>query len=159
MKTDVRVTLRALTPTPQGVGVFLSDGLKIIAIFVDPLVAQAIALGAEGVRPPRPLTHDLAMSLLAGFGARLTKVIVHELRGETFYARLCLSQENEAGRHLFEVDARPSDAIALALRQPCPMYVRREVWDQAGDMSWALEQALKNGEGESRNPESPKGEP
>ncbi len=159
MKTDVRVTLRALAPTPQGVGVFLSDGLKVIAIFVDPLVAQAIALGAEGVRPPRPLTHDLAMSLLAGFGARLTKVIVHELRGETFYARLCLSQENESGRHLFEVDARPSDAIALALRQPCPMYVRREVWDQAGDMSWALEQAQKNGEGESRNPEPTKGEP
>jgi hypothetical protein len=66
--------------------------------------------------------------------------VVNELRDDTFYARLYLSQSNELGRSVVEIDARPSDSIAIALQQHCPIYVSRSVWDAAEDMTWALEQ-------------------
>ena len=142
MKDEIQVTVKALLPTPQGVGVFLSDGSpKVIAIFVDPFVAAAIEMYARKLPKPRPLTHDLIVNLLAGLGARVTKVVINELKGETFFARIYLLQESEQGRHVIEIDARPSDSIAMAIQQQCPIFVRREVWEQAEDASWALSQA------------------
>lgn len=159
MKPDIRVTLKALLPTPQGVGVFLADGLKVIAVFVDPFVAAAITMFAQEMKKPRPLTHDLVASILSGLGARITKVVINDLQGDTFFARIYLLQENEMGRSVVEIDARPSDSIALAIQQKCPIYVAARVWDRAEDASWALRQARdasENGdpsEGESRGME------
>ncbi|MBM4155037.1 MAG: bifunctional nuclease family protein [Lentisphaerae bacterium] len=141
VKPDVLVTLKALLPTPQGVGVFLSDGLKTIAIFVDPYVAAAITMFAQKVRKPRPLTHDFIVAMLSGFGARATKVVINDLKGDTFFARVYLLQESELGRGVVEIDARPSDSIALAIQQKCPIYVAAGVWDHAEDATWALQQA------------------
>jgi len=155
MKPDVRVTLKALLPTPQGVGVFLSDGLKVIAVFVDPFVAAAITMFAQEMKKPRPLTHDLMASILSGLGARITKVVINDLQGDTFFARIYLLQENELGRSVVEIDARPSDSIALAIQQKCPIYVAAQVWDRAEDASWALQQARDA----SENTEPPDGGP
>ncbi len=141
MKPDVRVTLRALVPTPRGVGVFLTDGQKVIVLFVDHFVASAIAMFANDVVPPRPLPHNLIVAILAGLGARVTKVVINDLKDDTFYARLYIVQETEHGRNLIEVDARPSDSIALALQQRCPIWVAASVWEKTEDASWALKQA------------------
>jgi hypothetical protein len=152
MKPEIPVTIRALVPTPQGVGVFLTDGekQKTIAIFIDPYVAAALTMFAKGLKAPRPQTHDLIVSILAGLGARVQKVVINDLKDDTFYARLYLLQENEMGRHLVEIDARPSDSMALAIQQRCPIFVAADVWERAGDMSWALDQAMRQAEEEEK---------
>lgn len=141
MKDAIPVQIRALVPSPQGVGVFLSDGHKVIAIFVDHFVAAAITMFARGIKAPRPLTHDLIVNMLAGLGARVQKVVINDLKEDTFFARLHLIQEGELGRNLIEIDARPSDSMALAIQQRCPIFVAGAVWERAEDMTWALEQA------------------
>ena len=119
---------------------------KTITIFVDHGVAAAITMFMHGIKKPRPLTHDLMASILAGLDIRITKVVVNDLRDDTFFARLYLLQENELGRQVAEIDARPSDSIALALQQACPIFVAKHVWDATEDMTWALEQARKQSE-------------
>lgn len=152
---ELPVEIRGLVPTPTGCGVFLGNGGKTITIFVDHGVAAAITMFLHGIKKPRPLTHDLIASILAGLDIRITKVVVNDLKEDTFFARLYLLQENELGRHMAEVDARPSDSIALALQQRCPIYVAKHVWDATEDMTWALEQARKHAEeNESGEPDS-----
>ena len=158
MAGDVPVTLRGLLPTPQGVGVFLGNDQKVMAIFVDHLVAAAMTMAIKDLSPPRPLTHDLLVNVLAGFGVRVRKVVINDLKDETFFARLHLVQENELGRNLVEIDARPSDSIVLALRHRCPIVVARSVWDAAEDMTWALDQAKERAE-EDRRKDEESGDP
>ncbi len=145
-KEDIPVTVKGLVPTPTGCGVFLSAEEKTITIFVDHSVAAAITMFMHGIKKPRPLTHDLIANMLAGLEVRVEKVVVNDLKEDTFFARLYLVQESELGRHVVEIDARPSDSIAIALQQGCPVYVARHVWDAAEDMTWALEQAQKEAE-------------
>jgi len=141
MPDDIPVVIRGLLPTPTGVGVFLGSNGKTIAIFVDQSVGMAISLSMRKIKPPRPLTHDLVASIFAGLGVRVQKIVVNDLKEDTFFARLYLVQENELGRSVLEVDARPSDSIAIAVQHDTPIYVARQVWDKAQDMTWALEQA------------------
>lgn len=143
---EIQVTVKGIVPTPSGCGVFLSNGDKVIAIFVDHSVAAAITMFIHGVKKPRPLTHDLIANIFAGLDVRVQKVLVNDLKDDTYFARLYLLQENELGRNVVELDARPSDSIAIALQQECPIYVSRHVWDRAEDMTWALEQAQAAGE-------------
>ena len=138
---EVLVEVKGLVPTQSGVGVFLGHGNKVIAIFVDHSVAAAITMFMHKLKKPRPLTHDLIGSILAGLGVKAQKILVNDLKDDTFFARLFLVQENELGRNLVEVDSRPSDAIAIALQQGCPIYVNSAVWERAEDMSWALKQS------------------
>ena len=137
----VQVQVRGIVLTPTGCGVFLGAAGKVIAIFVDHSVAAAITMALHGVKKPRPLTHDLIRNILAGLGARVEKVLINDLKDDTFFARLYLVQENELGRNVVEIDARPSDAMAIALQHECPVFVARTVWDAADDMTWALDQA------------------
>ena len=141
MTKDILVKVKGLVPTQTGCGVFLGDGTKVIAIFVDNSVAAAITMFLHGVKKPRPLTHDLIANVFAGLGAKVQKVVINDLKDDTFFARLYLLQENELGRNVVEVDARPSDSIAIALQQKCPVYIAQAVWEKAEDMTWALEQA------------------
>ncbi len=143
MTDDISVSIKGLIPTPSGCGVFLTDGVKVIAIFVDHSVAAAITMAMHDVKKPRPLTHDLIGNVMAGFGIRLRKVLINDLKDDTYFARLFLEQENELGRSIVEIDARPSDSIALALHQRCPIAVLPDVWERAEDMTWALEQAAR----------------
>lgn len=147
MADEVQVQIRGLVPTPTGCGVFLGSDGKTIAIFVDHSVAAAITMSMHKIKKPRPLTHDLISNIFSGLGVRVERVVVNDLKEDTFFARLFLVQENELGRSVLEIDARPSDSIAIALQHQCPIYVARAVWDRAEDMSWALEQAQAREEG------------
>lgn len=100
---------------------------KAIPIWVGAFEAQAIALELQGVPPPRPLTHDLVKTILEQVGVGFEKIVVSELKGNTYYARIHLTA---AGKPL-EVDSRPSDAIALALRFHRPIFVAKGLLDSA----------------------------
>lgn len=149
MSEEIPVQIRDLVPTPTGIGVFLSHASKTIAIFVDQHVGMAITMAMRKIKPPRPLTHDLIAHIFAGLGVRVQKVVVNDLKDDTFYARLFLIQENELGKNMLEIDARPSDSIAIAVHHGSPIYVARHVWEKAQDMSWALEM------GQSKDSEQP----
>jgi bifunctional DNase/RNase len=154
MKREIPITVKALVPTQTGCGVFLSDGVKVIAIFVDHSVAAAITMAMHEIKKPRPLTHDLIGNVLAGLGVSLQKVVINDLQEDTYFARLFLVQQLEAGgRNMLEVDARPSDSIALALQGKAPIYILEEVLARADDMSWALEQQGGSGDDPAPNPD------
>jgi uncharacterized protein len=101
---------------------------RYLPIWIGPFEANAIALKITGQTPERPITHDLMQAALAEFGIRLSRIVVTSLSGEVFYARLHVQQD---GRET-DIDSRPSDAIALAVRFECPIFVSREVLDRAG---------------------------
>ena len=151
---DIRVSVKGLVPTPTGCGVFLTNGEKTIAIFVDHSVAAAITMSIHKVKKPRPLTHDLISNIFVGLGVTVQKIVVNDLKDDTFFARLYLCQENELGKNVLEIDARPSDSIALALAHEAPIFVSPDVWRRAEDMAWALDQAGKEKPGEDAGEES-----
>jgi bifunctional DNase/RNase len=100
-----------------------SDSETVLPIWVGVYEANAIALEIEKVATPRPMTHDLLKNLLIGLETSVRKVVVTELKDDTFYAVIWL----ERGGEIISVDSRPSDALALALRMDCPIYVEEEV--------------------------------
>jgi bifunctional DNase/RNase len=100
-----------------------NDSEAVLPIWVGVYEANAIALEIEKVSTPRPMTHDLLRNLLVGLEATVAKVVVTELREDTFYAVIWLDR----GGEIISIDARPSDAIALALRMDCPIFVEDEV--------------------------------
>jgi len=100
---------------------------RVLPIWVGIFEANAIALELEKTATPRPMTHDLLQNLARGLNAEVRKVVVSELRDDTFYAVIWMDHAGET----VTMDARPSDAIALALRWDCPIYVNRVVLDNA----------------------------
>jgi len=100
-----------------------NDSETVLPIWVGVYEANAIALEIEKVSTPRPMTHDLLRNLLVGLEATVAKVVVTELRDDTFYAVIWLDR----GGEIITIDARPSDAIALALRMDCPIFVEDDV--------------------------------
>jgi bifunctional DNase/RNase len=100
-----------------------SDSETVLPIWVGVYEANAIALEIEKVSTPRPMTHDLLKNLLIGLETTVRKVVVTELKDDTFYAVIWL----ERGGEIISIDSRPSDALALALRMDCPIYVEEEV--------------------------------
>jgi len=103
------------------------DGNRRLPIIIGQFEAQAIALEMEGIKPPRPLTHDLLKSVIDNLGGTVVEIIVNELRENTFYAKIVLDVSGLTN----EVDARPSDAIALAVRADAPIYVTEAVMEAA----------------------------
>lgn len=103
-----------------------NEGLRRLPIVIGAFEAQAIALEMEGVKPPRPMTHDLLRTVIESLGATLVEVVINDLQDGTFYAQLILDSTG------VEIDARPSDAIALAVRFNVPIFVMQEVFDEAG---------------------------
>lgn len=103
---------------------------RVLPIWIGPMEGNAIALGMERVKTPRPMTHDLMKNLLDEFHVQVTKVVVTDLREDTFYAVIYLSVN---GREL-QIDARPSDAIALAVRTEVPIYCAERVMEAAADL-------------------------
>ncbi len=124
---DVEMKIRGLVmdPSTSMPIVILKDLTSdvVLPIWVGLYEANAIALEIEKTTTPRPMTHDLARNLIQGLNATVEKVVVNELRNDTFYAVIWLRQDNET----VTLDARPSDAIALALRCDCPIYVSEDV--------------------------------
>lgn len=99
------------------------EGDSVVPIWVGEYEANAIALEIEKITTPRPMTHDLLKNMLTGFGATVHKVVVTELKEDTFYAVIWAEREGQT----ISIDSRPSDALALALRVDCPIYVDDEV--------------------------------
>jgi bifunctional DNase/RNase len=137
------VTVKGVMPTANGCAVFLGPETKTFVIYVDHSVGNAIQMTLAGVKKERPLTHDLIGHLLTGLGARLEHVVINDVSGGTFFARILLRMENELGKKIVEVDARPSDSIVLALQQKRPLFVARAVLDTVEDMTEILERVLK----------------
>jgi uncharacterized protein len=126
---EVRIRGLMLDPSNRSPIVVLNDlsGEVVLPIWVGLFEANAIALEIEKSTTPRPMTHDLLRNVIAGLNARVTRVVVGALRGDTFYATIWLDQTGE----VVAIDARPSDAIALALRSDCPIFISREVYEHA----------------------------
>ncbi len=103
------------------------DGERLLVLGIGFAEATSIAMAAEGVTPPRPMTHDLMLSLIQRLGGSLQRVLVHDMRGETFIGQM----EIDTSRGVLEVDARPSDCIALAIREDVPIMVSDVVLDLA----------------------------
>ncbi len=130
-------------PTSNGCAVFLGNAEKTFVIYVDSGIGQAIQQAVNGVRLERPMTHNLVVSILDGFEAGVERIIVNDVEDGTFFARLILSMENELGKKIIEIDARPSDSIVLALLTERPIFVARKVLDSVDDMTEILAKILK----------------
>jgi bifunctional DNase/RNase len=138
-KAVIEVRVRAVAAMSNGCAVFLGNEQKVFVMSVDSSVGAAIAMAMQDAPRQRPLTHDLIANVLGALGAKVQRVIVNDFQRDTYFARLILSAENErAEKRLIELDARPSDGIAVALQQRAPIYVNREVWQGVEDMTEAL---------------------
>lgn len=135
----VRVEPIALLPTQAGCAVFLGDGTKAIVFYIDPGVGASINASLSGHLPPRPLTHDLYLLTLEAFGAKVSRAVIVSMKDEIYYARLIIEAQNEImQRKIIELDARPSDCLAVVVRCGAPLYVVRDLWDSLQDMSQVL---------------------
>jgi uncharacterized protein len=144
-KSVVPVEVRTVLPFNAGRAVFIGNGEKVFVIYVDESVGQAITMFMNDTPKERPLTHDLMAHLLSAFGAKVERVIINDLKSETYFARLIVSCENELfEKKIIELDGRPSDCLALAIQQKAPVYVSREVWDEVEDRSDVLKQIEEN---------------
>ena len=125
MEVEMKIRGLMMDPVTNMPIVVLKDinGSSILPIWVGIYEANAIALEIEKVSTPRPMTHDLIKLLLLGMSTGVRKVVVSELKDDTFYAVIWLEKDGE----LISVDSRPSDALALALRLDCPIYVEEQV--------------------------------
>jgi bifunctional DNase/RNase len=138
-KPVVEVKVRALAAISGGCAVFLGNEDKVFVMFVDQSVGMAITMFMQDKPKERPLTHDLVANILRALEAKIERVIVNDLQRGTYYARLFLSAENELQqKKVIEIDARPSDCIAMATAQHAPIYVSLDVWDEVEDMTEAL---------------------
>lgn len=141
----VEVSVKGVMPTSNGCAVFLGNDRKTFVIYMDHAIGKTIQRTMNNESAQRPMTHDLMITLLDGLGAMVERVIINDVKDGTFYARLIVSMENELGKKIVEVDARPSDSIVLALSNKRPLYVERTVFDNMDDMTEILDRILKDG--------------
>ena len=121
---EVKVNGLFLTQS-QASGVILKemDGDRTLPIIIGEYEAQSIALGLENITPPRPITHDLVLSMLETLAVEMDRIIVSDLRNNTYFAIIQVRRKSK----VYEIDARPSDAIALAVRQNVKIFVEEDV--------------------------------
>lgn len=105
------------------------EGNRFLPVVIGIAEVNAIKLKLSGVKPPRPLTHDLLVSVIESLGSKLQRILIDRLHNNTFYAKLYLSGNN--GKEII-IDARPSDSVAIALRSGVPIFVEEEVLKEAG---------------------------
>jgi bifunctional DNase/RNase len=135
----IEAEIWTVAKTDQGNAVLVKPlvGDRAVPIFIGPLEAQNILLGLGEVDIPRPLTHDLMLHLLGELNAKLLRVVIHTLSEGTYYANLVLEHSGK----MTEVDARPSDALALAVRAACPIFIESELVAESGIAMDQLRQA------------------
>ena len=139
----VAIAIKGVMPTANGWAVFLGPEEKTFVIYVDHAVGNALQLAINGVKKDRPLTHDLLAHVLVGLGARLEHVVINDAVEGTFFARILIRMENELGKKIIEIDARPSDSLVMALQAKRPIFVLRSVLDKVEDMTDVLERVTK----------------
>jgi len=137
---EVKINGLFLTQS-QASGVILKElnGDRTLPIIIGEYEAQSIALGLENIKPPRPITHDLTLNIIDTFGAQIDRIIVTELKNNTYYAIVQLRRKMK----LYDIDSRPSDAIALAVRNNIPIYVAEEVMQKGAYTSEELQEIEK----------------
>lgn len=135
MEIEMRIRGLMLDPTTNMPIIVLKDvnSDAVLPIWVGVFEANAIALEIEKVSPPRPMTHDLLKNAITGLGATVERVVVTALRNDTFYAAVWASREGQP----VMIDARPSDAIALAMRTDAPIFVEESVLQSSRSISGA----------------------
>ncbi|MFT4546806.1 MAG: bifunctional DNase/RNase [Verrucomicrobiales bacterium] len=138
-KGVVEIEVKGVLPTTGGCGVFLGNDDKVFVIYVDQMVGVAITMFMRKAPKERPQTHDLMADILLALGGKVQRVVINHFDSGVYYARLIISCENELQeKKIIEIDARPSDSIALAVQQDAPIYVSQHVWDDAEDMGELL---------------------
>lgn len=150
----VLVDILGLSTNPASGGAYALilrevEGNRRLPIIIGQAEAQSIALEMEGIKPPRPLTHDLMKNIIASFGAELNDVLIDELRDGTFYAKLNIDNQ--------QIDSRPSDAIALAVRYGAQIFVAASVMDEAAFVPEEEEEDQKKEPGKAKqSPPAPR---
>ena len=134
----VSIGLKLIVPTPSGTALFLGDDAKVFVIYVDAHSGQLLADTLAGQKRERPLTHDLIGHIFTGFGVTVDRMVINHAGEGVFHSRLLLSMKNELGSKYVEIDARPSDALILCLRDKRPVAIIREVFESLEDMSELL---------------------
>ncbi|MFM8470615.1 MAG: bifunctional nuclease family protein [Limisphaerales bacterium] len=148
MKNEVvPVQIRGILPANSGCAIFVGNDEKVFVIQVEHNLGAVIGMFLRDQPKERPLTHDLMVNVFKGFGITVERVIITELKNSTYFARLILKQENELGRKLVEIDARPSDCLALAAAHKRPVFVAKPLFEQVEDMTEYLDK-LNEGTGE-----------
>ncbi len=146
MKNDVvPVQIRGILPANSGCAIFVGNDEKVFVIQVEHNMGAIIGMFLRDQPKERPLTHDLMNHIFKGFNITVERAVITELRNSTYFARLILKQSNELGTKLVEIDARPSDCLALATAQKKPVYVTSSLFSQVEDMSKWLEEINENG--------------
>jgi len=139
----VPVKIRGILPVNNGEAVFLGNKDKVFVIQIERSMGEVIKMFIQNKAKQRPLTHDLMTHVFQGFGISVERILISELKGTTYYARMVLQQRNELGRKIVEVDARPSDCLAMATAQKKPIFVSALLFEEVEDMSHILED-IKN---------------
>lgn len=146
MKNDVvPIQIRGILPANSGCALFVGNDEKVFVINVEPQMGQVISNFLRDAPKERPLTHDLMQSIFKGFSITVERIVITELRNSTYYARLILQQQNEVARKIVEIDARPSDCLALAAAQKRPIFVTQSLFDQVDDMTEVLDRINESG--------------
>lgn len=126
----IEITVEAVFMAPSGASiqhfVLLTDGERKLPIVIGPFEATSITLALDEQKPDRPMTHDLMKSLLERVDCKISKVVIDDFWGGTYYAKIHLVHKGET----YEIDSRPSDAIALAIRFEAPVFVADKILDQ-----------------------------
>src|ERR1051326_502250 len=147
MKNDVvPVDIRGILPANSGCAIFVGNEQKVFVIQVEHNMGAIIGMFLRDTPKERPLTHDLITHMLNGFNITVERAVITELKNSTYFARLILQQQNELGRKIVEIDARPSDCLAIAAAQKKPIYVSSELFEQVEDMSEILNRINEGGE-------------
>ncbi|SVC49529.1 uncharacterized protein METZ01_LOCUS302383, partial [marine metagenome] len=145
------VQVRGILPANSGAAIFLGNEEKVFIIQVETNMAQVIGNFLREAPKERPLTHDLLAHVFQGFGIEVERVVITELKNSTYFARMILKMENELGTKIVELDARPSDCLAIASAQKVPVYVSNTLFEEVEDMSDYLDQINENPGQESDN--------
>ena len=146
MKNDVLpVEIRGILPANSGCAIFVGNDEKVFVIQVEHNMGNVIGMFLRQTPKERPLTHDLIANILQGFNITVERAIITDLKNSTYFARLILQQKNELGRKLVEIDARPSDCLAIATAQKRPLFVATALFEQVEDMSEVLDRINEEG--------------
>jgi bifunctional DNase/RNase len=146
MKNDVvPVQIRGILPANSGCALFVGNDEKVFVINVEPQMGAIIGMFLRDTPKERPLTHDLINRIFQGFSIGVERVVITELKNSTYFARLVLQQHNEVARKLVEIDARPSDCLAIATAHKKPIFVSHALFEQVEDMSEVLDKINESG--------------
>ena len=128
----IAVDVRKIALTNAYCAVVIGDDDREFPIYIEPTIGAVIKMFIEGVEKIRPLTHDMIGYILTGMNVSVERIVINDLKDNTYFARIFLKEENELGKKIIEIDGRPSDCIAIAKMKKAPIYVARKVFDTVG---------------------------